>query len=72
MRKETNRKKKSSIPRKGKKRGITMDLMYSVFGLDESYLEDPNPPRLGFIKKMAIKARSIIINIIPYINSLPL
>ena len=49
-----------------------MDFMYSVFGLDDNYMEEANPPRVGFFRKVLIKTQSIVISAITFINSLPL
>ena len=72
MNRETKNKSKSKIFKKNKKRGITMDFMYSVFGLDDNYMEEANPPRVGFFRKVLIKTQSIVISAITFINSLPL
>jgi hypothetical protein len=66
---KTNQNLKS--PRRIKK-GITMNFMYSVFGLGDNYREETNPPRVGFFRKVLIKTQSIVISAINFINSLPL
>jgi hypothetical protein len=66
---KTNQNLKS--PRSIKK-GITMNFMYSVFGLGDNYREGTNPPRVVFFRKALIKTQSIVISSINFINSLPL
>jgi hypothetical protein len=68
---ETKNQPKSKISKKNKK-GITMNFMYSVFGLGDNYREGTNPPRVGFFRKVLIKTQSIVISSINFINSLPL
>lgn len=72
MCKETKRKTKSKISKKNKKGVLTIDFMYSVFGLEENYMEDANPPRVGFFRKLVIKSQSIVMSAMCFINSLPL
>ena len=72
MNRETKNRSKSKISKKNKKDEITMDFMYSVFGLEDNYTEDPNPTRGEFFKKVTMKVKSIIITSMTFINSLPL
>ena len=72
MSRETKSKAKSKISSKDKKGRITMDFMYSVFGLEDNYLDDSNPQKIGFFKRIGMKIRSIAITLMTFINSLPL
>jgi hypothetical protein len=72
MKEETKNKAKSRISKRNKKEGITMDFMYSVFGLDENYLDDQDKTKTRFFKRVSMKIKSIVITLMSFINSLPL